>query len=238
MSSAPFRFFMAPTQMDNVFVPTTWNSLFIPAVPFGVLDVDYLTWVFEELLQLGKVKRVDIVTKNKEKNQHMAFVHFDYWNDAEQVHHLRHLIETQNSVDVCGGNGNQLIHMRHPNLFLRLMVNKTPIKETEMNIHQVAANLEMMEATIADQRDTINSVLKELADAKSRIEELEMLVESNKENVAPVLTPIKTDVAWQNFPSPPKLQRQPKMNPYFSENQDTDSTNHVVKNLYETFSQS
>jgi hypothetical protein len=214
MSSAPFRFFMAPTQMDNTFVPTTWNSVFIPTVPVSVLDVSYLTWVFEELLQLGKVKRVDIVTKDAEKYHHMAFVHFDYWNDSVQVHHMRYLIETTGGLDVFGGNGSQLIHARHPNLFLRLMVNKTPIKDTELNIHQLAANQEMMEATIADQRDTINSVLKELVDAKMRIEELEKMLGSNKENQAPMLTPIKTEHAWQNFPSPPRLERNAKVRPH------------------------
>jgi hypothetical protein len=204
---------MGANEMKNTFVPSGWNSIFIPTVPVSVLDTEYLSWVFEGLLKIGKVKRVDIVCKNKEKNQHMAFVHFESWNDSIATHTLRNMIEENNHVDIYGGNYNTSIHMHYPHLFLRLMVNNTPIKETEMNIHQLAANMEMAEATIADQRDTINEMLKELADAKSRIESLEMIVESNHKN-NDFTTPIKrihinTESCVVNeFPAPPVLKRQ------------------------------
>ena len=213
MSSAPVRFYMGANEMKDTFVPSGWNSIFIPTVPVGVLDTEYLTWVFEGLLNIGKVKRVDIVCKNKDKNQHMAFVHFESWNDSVATHNLRYMIEENNHVDVFGGDYNMPIHAQNPHLFLRLMVNNTPIKETEMNIHQLAANMEMAEATIADQRDTINNILKELADAKSRIESLEMIIESNHKNSG-YTTPIKrihidTESGQLcNIPPPPLLKRQ------------------------------
>jgi len=142
----------------------------------------------------------------------MAFVHFDFWNDSVATHNLRYMIEENNHVDVFGGNYNMPIHQYNPHLFLRLMVNNTPIKETELNVHQLAANMEMAEATIADQRDTINNILMELADAKSRIESLEMIIESNHKN-SEYTTPIKRNhidtEAGQlfNIPPPPLLKR-------------------------------
>jgi len=148
----------------------------------------------------------------------MAFVHFDFWNDSVATHNLRYMIEENNHVDVFGGNYNMPIHQHNPHLFLRLMVNNMPIKETELNIHQVAANMEMAEATIADQRDTINNMLMELADAKSRIESLEMIIESNHKNSG-YTTPLKrihinTEAGGQlcNIPPPPPLKRRTKEN--------------------------
>ena len=215
MSSVPARFYMGANEMKDTFVPSGWNSIFIPTVPVGVLDTEYLTWVFEGLLNIGKVKRVDIVCKNKEKNHHMAFVHFESWNNSVATHTLRYMIEENNHVDVFGGDYNMPIHAQNPHLFLRLMVNNTPIKETEMNIHQLAANMEMAEATIADQRDTINNILKELADAKSRIESLEMIIESNHKNIG-YTTPKRIHInreacdrlSMAEFPPPPALKRQ------------------------------
>lgn len=214
--SAPVPFYMGFNEMKDTFVPSGWNSIFIPTVPISVLDTDYLTWVFEELLNLGKVKRVDIVCKNKDKNHHMAFVHFDYWNDSMSTHNLRYMIEENNHIDVFGRNYSMPIHAEYPQLFLRLMVNNTPIKETELNIHQLAANMEMAETTIDDQRETINNILKELADAKSRIESLEMIIESNHKNIGystPKRIHINTETCdMANFPPPPVLKRHTNHN--------------------------
>ena len=212
--SAPARFYMGANDMKDTFVPSGWNSIFIPTVPNSVLDTKYLQWVFEGLLQIGKVKRVDIVVKRTDKNHHMAFVHFESWNDSIATHTLRYMIEENNHVDVFGGDYNMPIHEHNPHLFLRLMVNNMPIKETELNIHQLAANMEMAEATIADQRDTINNVLKELADAKSRIESLEMIIESNHKNIG-YTTPKRIHINMEavdglslaEFPPPPALKR-------------------------------
>jgi hypothetical protein len=168
-----------------MWIPTNWNSIFIPALPSDAVDEDFIKKVVEDTLQLGKVKRVDLSLKQNHKNKYMAFVHFDYWMDTENVHNFRNIIESYGYNDVYGIN----VPKTSKEIYMRFMVNKTPIKETSMNAHQLAASIEMAEAKIQDQDNIINDLLRDLEDAKSLIDTLNDQIRKMKNNDNQYKTP-------------------------------------------------
>jgi hypothetical protein len=157
------------------YVPYQWDSLFLPALPSIFTDETVLRDLFEYTLKIGKVKRVDIVAKPDGGNRKMAFIHFDHWNKTRSIEDLRSFVATHGQADIAGirdANGmyhglNNLFYdkkrvndRRHQNreLFVRIMMNKTPIKETELNIHQLADSLEMAEKVIHQQKEQIENL--------------------------------------------------------------------------------
>lgn len=140
-------------QTVNIWMPESWNSIFIPALPSQLLDELKITNVIENNIKLGKVKRVDFITKKDDKNKYMAFVHFEYWYDNVDVHYFRKMISENGYVYPISDTG----------LHLYLHVNKNPIKETTLNSHQLAANLELAEKKILEQEQVIKQ-FKNIAD--------------------------------------------------------------------------
>lgn len=168
------------------YMPTTWNSIFIPALPSDAVNEEFIIHVMEDVLQLGKVKRVDLSLKKNHKNKYMAFVHFEFWYNNQNVHYFRNMIDLYGYYDIQG----IMVPNTYKNIYMRFMVNKTPIKETKLNEHQLSANLEMAEAKIQDQENIINDLLRDLADAKTLIEKLQRDIKTpsyTKTNSMPLL---------------------------------------------------
>jgi hypothetical protein len=78
------------------------SSLFIPMLPYSMVNEETLKTIMEENLSLGKVKRVDIVAKQNNPNRFMAFIHFEYWYDNYHTRKFRDLIKTNGQMDVYG----------------------------------------------------------------------------------------------------------------------------------------
>jgi hypothetical protein len=172
------RFFIETKDIEQglytPYVPYQWDSLFLPAIPSIFTDEKMLHDLFEYTLKIGKVKRVDLVSKPESGNRKMAFVHFENWNKTRSILELRSMVEKNGQADIAGirdANGmyhglNEIFYdrerMNHRRplreLFVRIMVNKTPIKETELNIHQLADNLEMAEKVINTQKEQIEQL--------------------------------------------------------------------------------
>jgi len=211
----------------------TWNSLFLPALPPGFANEQAIAHVCETMMQLGKVKRVDIVQKENAPNRTMAFVHFHSWNHNEETQRFRHAMEQMEQVDVFGAlqhvydvSGDlylqpigfeylfatQMGKNNRP-FYFRFFINKTPIKETELNIHQLANMLEMAESKIEDQQGLIDGMLKELADAKERIESLEKQRDYalnhswSEREIHTIMRPINSEDSLEIVPSPLELRR-------------------------------
>ena len=141
------------------YTPNNWNSLFIPSLPSVFIDEDLLIYVIEEIFYIGEVKRVDIVKKENSDNRLMAFIHMNYWYKNNSVDTFRLKIQSEGHVDVYGFINNSNLEIKYcdfisnlkDGLFIRFMINKTPIKDTELNIHQIADLLEKADKKITEQ---------------------------------------------------------------------------------------
>jgi hypothetical protein len=132
----------------NGFCPETNSSLFIPAIPIKLKNEESIKYLIECELMLGRVKRVDFVAKtnpiNTNDNRWEVFIHFEYWYNTYDVMVLRNLLEENDYVDITGTtlDNKNYFPLQNKIKFLRLMFNKTPIKETNLNAHQLADLLE------------------------------------------------------------------------------------------------
>lgn len=157
----------------------SWMSIYIPMIPDNMLvDVGgrYTTFGANELqncienkLRLGKVKRVDFVTRQiEDRTVQAAFVHFDYWFDLPYANKVR---DTMNSGGfyrqkgvIENGQFCSFVAIENGdvvNRYLTFKINHKPIPDAtpEMNIEQIAA---------------ANSLLsKALEEKEARIAELE-----------------------------------------------------------------
>ena len=150
------------------YTPVNWSSLFIPALPAELVDEDLIKYIFETVHPIGEVRRVDFVQKNS-ANRYMAFVHFNSWNYSPQIEHLRRAIEGQGYLDLCVPQG--ATPQKRGDLFVRVMINKTPIKETTLNAHQLAAELEVANSTIDEQAETIRELSEKVCYLERLVEE-------------------------------------------------------------------
>lgn len=161
-----------------------WNSIFIPSVHHTFMNETTLRHLIEDVFCIGMVRRIDYIDK-PEEHKRMAFVHFEYWHNNDNAIFLRKVIEEMETVDIygCMDNHNgfydlaQLIHYypyddSRP-YFIRFMMNKTPIVETELNIHQLADITMRLENIIKEQTDTIEKLTKLVETQKNNIDVLE-----------------------------------------------------------------
>lgn len=145
-----------------------WSSLFIPSVPSDVHDEYRLTVLLEHYFNIGKIRRIDFIQKKGHENKYMAFVHFDYWNNTIPVNKIRYHIENFEYLNLLYNN----------NSVVRIAINKNPIKETELNAHQLANELELSNKTISEKNTEIE-VLKLQIEVLNK----ENLVLNNKINL-------------------------------------------------------
>ena len=166
---------------NKTFIPTTLNSIFIPSLPPAFVDEHILTYLVQEVFKIGSVKRVDIIKKDNVPNRLMAFIHFNCWYDFQSTHLFREMLLKDGQVDMYGYidknhhyvNYNTLLSANiKKDTFLRFMINKTPIKDTELNIHQLADLLEKADEKITSQDSLIKNLQLELMEYKLKVENL------------------------------------------------------------------
>ena len=170
----------------------TWNSIYIPMIPTDLMlddkpcnSIETLTDYFENKTCIGKVKRVDLITKPRGNYTVLAaFVQFEEWYpDSDKIrNHLNH--PKSNGEFRLGGyyskSSNRFVNFYSSQnstyqRFITAKINKTPIPEiapmeaSELNIHQLVHSLELARETIANNE-------KLLAEQSARIAELEQLL--------------------------------------------------------------
>ena len=184
------KFYM-PTEkimVSNTFVPTDWSSIFIPSLPSFASSEDSLTFIFQEIFDVGSVKRVDIIKKENVNNRLMAFIHFNHWNDNGSIRIFREKMEKEGFVDVFGYNDVEEFNKNmdfheflgcnvNRNGFLKCMINKTPIKETDLNIHQMADILERTDKKVDDQEMLITELKATIIEKDLKIDNLLLKIE-------------------------------------------------------------
>jgi hypothetical protein len=162
----------------------SWKSLYIPFLPKDMLldgeplfDEASMKSYFEEKVQIGKVSRVDYVSKTQPNGttKLSAFVHFEYWFETA-VEFINYITENQ-EVKFTGYNSNSWNSItsssnRNVIRFFSVRINKTPIPEVkapELNIHQLIASNEFMEKLIEEQKAKMEEMEAEIAQLKSKI---------------------------------------------------------------------
>jgi hypothetical protein len=177
---ASFNYSSTPLQNNQ----PTWKSLYIPFLPKDMLldgeplfDEASMKSYFEEKLQIGKVSRVDYVSKTQPNGttKLSAFVHFEYWFESA-VEFINYITQNQ-EVKFSGYNSNTWNSItsssnRNVTRFFSVRINKTPIPEVkapELNIHQLIASNQFMEKLIEEQKAKMEEMEAEIAQLKSKI---------------------------------------------------------------------
>jgi hypothetical protein len=141
------------------------TSVYIPSIvsPTGhTVDVDYITYLFENIWVLGSVNRVDIfdvVNSNGKRagNKRGAFIHMNSWeNNSSTELILEEIMQTgqcQLWLTNTTNNGRGCY-------WILKKMNREPIKETELNVHQLADKLREMEELLAKRDAQIDALIK------------------------------------------------------------------------------
>lgn len=203
------KFFM-PVEFKEeqaIFVPKDWNSVFIPSLPSHFTDENVLKYLAEEVFHWGSVKRVDIIKKENVNNRLMAFIHFNHWYDNVSVKTFREKMNKDGLVDVFGfiDHHQKCVDykaMLDANIkrdtFLRFLINKTPIKETELNIHQLADVLDKAEKKIGEQELLIQELQSQLVQKQLKIDNLTFVLQHTEHTV---VTPMYQTLRRMSNPS-------------------------------------
>ena len=165
-------------------IEVSWKSLYIPVLPKDMLldgeslfDEASMKKYFEEKEQLGKVSRVDYVSKQQPNGttKISAFIHFDYW--YETAREFIDYITLNQEVKLRGYKSGQFVFItsssnRNIQRFFSVRINKTPIpevKEPELNVHQLIASNQFMEKLIEEQKAKMMEMEAEIAELKSKL---------------------------------------------------------------------
>jgi hypothetical protein len=131
-------------------------SLYIPRMS-SAFNEERVRAVFDRLM-IGSVTRVDFASINAgvhlspSDRFQKAFVHLSLFYDTEAANHLRSSLKTtQDSVRLYPDLFNQQVYWI-------VLLNKNPVAETKLNIHQVVENHRILEQVVFDQANLIQSL--------------------------------------------------------------------------------
>lgn len=176
-----FNVSSSPLQLNQ----PSWKSLYIPFLPKDMLldgeplfDETSMKNYFEKKVKLGKVSRVDYVSKSQPNGttKISAFVHFEYWYETS-VEFINYITQNQ-EVKLSGYNSNKWSSItsssnKNVSRFFSVRINKTPIPEVnapELNIHQLIASNQFMEKLIEEQKAKMEQMEAEIAELKMKME--------------------------------------------------------------------
>jgi hypothetical protein len=149
----------APSKEPLALEAGDWTSIYIPVITEDLTmdngDVrlnneDELVAFFEEKLKLGKVSRIDFMSKpvpNSDRVAKCAYVHFDHWYDNHTAKLVRKVISDKGEFS-CNGFYDGFEFCRFDkNRYINLKINHKPIPAVieDMNVHQLAARVKILE---------------------------------------------------------------------------------------------
>lgn len=168
-----------PTTMSTT-TSSSWMSLYVPVVPSdlcigGIVMDNEMAFqhYFEYMLPMGKVSRVDFVSKASREGEHKvtsAFVHFSGWFDQGSTYQdVSSMLERDDEVRLAGGASSfdgspvDFVSASNPSRkrFIVIKINKAPVKraaEIPKNIHQILNNYGLMEGLIGEQNERIDEL--------------------------------------------------------------------------------
>jgi hypothetical protein len=152
-----------------------WTSIYIPVLPEDLtmdngdvrLNTEHaLTEFFEDQLKIGKVSRIDFMSKpvpNSDRVAKCAYVHFEQWYNNHVAKLVRKTINDKGEFS-CNGYYDGFEYCRFErNRYINFKVNHKPIPAAteDMNIHQLAARVKFLEEQNAQLEQRIAEVLNE-----------------------------------------------------------------------------
>jgi hypothetical protein len=133
--------FIQLNNSNRFIINNNWISLFIQRVDKRE-TVETMSFKLTHKYPLGCVKRVDFIYNSKNPNEksnnyyqkfNSCFVHFNYWYDTVFTNNFLDFLENEGKIQIDKSE-KFIIH-----------INNKPIDDTSLNIHQLAANLMIME---------------------------------------------------------------------------------------------
>ena len=131
-------------------------SFFIPRM-LGEYCETRVKGIFESVICVGTVNRVDFVPIEGEPRFQKAFIHMEQiYNTPATSHLMSEVFDANRGVRMYPGMFNQ-------NEYWVLLKNKTPVQETKLNIHQVAENARILQSVVETQAKEIKALREQLA---------------------------------------------------------------------------
>lgn len=171
-----------------------WTSIYIPVIPEDLTmdngDVrlnneDSLTEFFEDQLKIGKVSRIDFMSKpvpNSDRVAKCAYIHFDQWYNNHTANLVRKTISTKGEFS-CNGyyDGFEFCRFER-NRYINFKVNHKPIPAAteDMNVHQLAARVKLLEEQNAQLEQRIAEVQNENDELKYMFGNAQVAVDEYK----------------------------------------------------------
>jgi hypothetical protein len=131
---------------------------------------------FENKCLLGKVERVDYVSKSD--NIVSVFVHFEYWFENSR-HFIQMMSHEKSEYKLTGyftsnGHFHEIVSKNNirTSRYISVKINKTPIPSVqvpELNIHQLVASNKFMENLIEEQKVKMEKMQAEIEMLKAII---------------------------------------------------------------------
>jgi len=127
------------------------NSLYIPRIKKQYSSAD-ISRIFNDSL-IGNVRRVDFVEcATEDSSFQSAFVHLHHYFDTEIGRDISSFVTQNRAYRFYMGNSEYWL----------LLLNKNPVPETKMNIHQVVENARLLEQRVTEQEEIIRSQSKQI----------------------------------------------------------------------------
>jgi len=150
-----------------------WTSLYIPVLPDDLsmyngdmryTNEDTLSEFFEDQLKVGKVSRIDFMTKpipNSDRVAKCAYVHFDKWYDNQTTRLVRKTISSKGEFSCNGFYDGFEFRKFERSRYINLKVNHKPIPAAteDMNVHQLAARVKFLEEQNAHLEEQLSKPL-------------------------------------------------------------------------------
>lgn len=149
----------SPSKDTLVLQDGEWSSIYIPVIPSDLTmdngdmrynEHDTLVEFFEDQLKIGEVSRIDFMSKTvpgTDREARCAYVHFDKWYDNQTAKLVRKTIAAKGEFSCNGFYDGFEFRKFERSRFITLKVNHKPIPAAtdDMNIHQLAARVKVLE---------------------------------------------------------------------------------------------
>lgn len=149
----------APSTTPLLLEDGAWTSIYIPVIPADLtmdngdmryVDESSLAEFFEDQIKIGEISRIDFMSKpvpGSDRQTRCAYVHFDKWYDNHTAKLVRKTVESKGEFSCNGFYDGFEFRKFDRNRFITFKVNHKPIPAAtdDMNIHQLAARVKLLE---------------------------------------------------------------------------------------------
>ena len=184
----------APQQRISFYIPVLPTDMVLHNKP--LFDEDSMKDFFETKKKIGKVSRIDYISKMGKNNNKIvsAFVHFEEMYDNNCIYFGKFLTDLKHGtipeIQIGGYHDDPYYHDITSSMnskirrYFSIRLNKRPIQEVkvpELNIHQLIDSNKFMENLIEEQKLKIAQMEAEMNELKNKLKALTVLNEDSTE---------------------------------------------------------